>query len=333
MSDALADPLDRLLADLLPPEAQRSYLAGASIQTLREQLGQLGYDDALVAESNGGAGLALSDLREVLVVLGRRLCPLPIGETIVARAMLSQAGIEAPVGTILLLTPAVDGEGQLTAHATPLALAATHALLDIGSRHLLVDLDTALVEPCAPGLSLSADLSWQGAHAAIATIDRPTGPLRPTAAAIRSTYLAGVTAGILDLTADYAGTRRQFGKPIADFQAIQQLLAVLAEEVAAASMAAAIGSNVQGPFVPPLLAAIAKMRTSIAAERVAAISHAIHGAIGISEEYDLQLFTRRLAEERLADGGESFWAERIGRHRMESLEPSSVTFVRESLAG
>ena len=45
---------------------------------------------------------------------------------------------------------------------------------------------------------------------------------------------------------------------------------------------------------PRCACAVAKARTSEAAVTVAAIAHAVHGAIGITEEFDLQLYTRRL---------------------------------------
>ena len=50
-------------------------------------------------------------------------------------------------------------------------------------------------------------------------------------------------------------------------------------------------------------------------------------AIGISEEYDLQLFTRRLYEWRLADGSESYWNRLLGQARLADAV-GSVDWVR-----
>lgn len=74
---------------------------------------------------------------------------------------------------------------------------------------------------------------------------------------------------------------------------------------------------------------IALVRTSgsAAAVQIANIAHAVHGAIGISAEYDLQLFTRRLHLWRLADGSESWWARVLGEIRFDD-GASSVDFVR-----
>jgi alkylation response protein AidB-like acyl-CoA dehydrogenase len=76
--------------------------------------------------------------------------------------------------------------------------------------------------------------------------------------------------------------------------------------------------------------AVAKTVTSQAAVPIATIAHAVHGAIGISEEYDLQLFTRRLHEWRLADGSEAYWSRLLGGARIESDTDTSITFVREA---
>ena len=60
---------------------------------------------------------------------------------------------------------------------------------------------------------------------------------------------------------------------------------------------------------------------------VASIAHALHGAIGITEEYNLQLFTRRLHEWRVAHGSEDYWNPVIGRAALCS-DSSIVDFVR-----
>ena len=328
MNDILAEPLDRLLADRLTPEALRGVLNGSGLEGLRMQIAELGYEDALITEDAGGLGLQLSDLTPMLIALGRRLCPVPLGQTIVARAILSQGGVNAPSGDILLLTP-IQQQERIVAQAVPLALSAKHALLDVGEQLALVDIASAEVRPSAKGFSLAADLEWSRLPVDAVTLRSP-GPLAPTAAALGAAVIAGSIAGALELTAGYAGTRRQFGKAIADFQAIQQQLAVLAEEAAASAMAATIGCDGAGPLADPFAAAVAKMRASRAAASASSIAHGVHGAIGFSEEYDLQLFTRRMAEERIANGGEVYWAEQIGAMRLaDGLEASTVAFVRQ----
>jgi alkylation response protein AidB-like acyl-CoA dehydrogenase len=101
----------------------------------------------------------------------------------------------------------------------------------------------------------------------------------------------------------------------------------MAEQSVSARIAAQIGCA--AGFPPPRSAAmVAKQVAGAAAAQVANIAHAVHGAIGISEEFDLQLFTRRLHEWRLADGSESYWAEQLGDLRLSMSELSSLDAIR-----
>jgi len=132
-------------------------------------------------------------------------------------------------------------------------------------------------------------------------------------ALMRAVSLAGALEKILTLTIDYAKNRVQFGKPIAKFQAIQQQCSVLAGEVAASSAAvqAAIDSLELGNANFEIAAA--KTRVGEAAEIVTAIAHQVHGAIGFTNEYTLQLFTRRAWSWRDEFGNEGEWATWIGK--------------------
>ena len=112
---------------------------------------------------------------------------------------------------------------------------------------------------------------------------------------------------------DYARQRMQFGRKIGQFQAIQQELARCAGESAAAVAAALSAAGVveRGGDVT-LAVASAKIRTADAAREGALIAHQVHGAMGFSQEYVLQRFTRRLWSWRDDFGGETEWAQWLG---------------------
>ena len=124
-----------------------------------------------------------------------------------------------------------------------------------------------------------------------AMVARALGDASPEAqrrigAVVAAAAIAGAGDRILAMTIDYAGQRVQFGKPIARQQAVQQQLAVMAEHVVMARIAAQTGcANGLTPALES--AAIAKHGASRAAVHIAAIAHAVHGAIGISEAHDL----------------------------------------------
>jgi alkylation response protein AidB-like acyl-CoA dehydrogenase len=132
---------------------------------------------------------------------------------------------------------------------------------------------------------------------------------------------------VFEMTLQYCNDRVQFGKTLGKFQAVQHQLSVMAEHVAAASMAAEAAFRTDAAAPSLLAAAMAKSRTSEAAVLVASIAHALHGAIGVAEEYDLQLLTRRLHEWRMAHGSEAHWNVLIGQ-RVLAADSSIADFVR-----
>ena len=139
--------------------------------------------------------------------------------------------------------------------------------------------------------------------------------------------MAGAMAAVVERTASYAKERSQFGRPISGFQAIQQQLSVLAEEAGLAEAAAQLAFAHPLDAVTDEIVAVAKVTAGEAAVSVAAIAHAVHGAIGISHEHDLHLFTSRLHAWRLAYGSAAYWAGRLGQAFL-AREQSPLDFAR-----
>lgn len=135
---------------------------------------------------------------------------------------------------------------------------------------------------------------------------------RALSATLAAGEMAGAMLAIQALTVEYALTRKQFGREIGRFQAVQHQIAVMAEEVLAARMAAQAAFVGAAAQAGERRAAVAKLRCGQAARAVSSIAHAVHGAIGVSEEYALHHLTRRLRELALAHGGEGWWAARLG---------------------
>jgi acyl-CoA dehydrogenase len=157
----------------------------------------------------------------------------------------------------------------------------------------------------------------------------PAADLEAAAAALTAAEIAGLLQGAAELAHAHVTTREQFGRPLAAFQAIQQQMARLAEEVIAARAAASLAFR--GTTFTPMGAAIAKARASEAAAEAQAILHQVHGAIGMTADYDLGLYTRRLQEARLAFGSESHWAARIADERLSNRDGHAVDFLRRQM--
>ena len=124
--------------------------------------------------------------------------------------------------------------------------------------------------------------------------------------------MAGALNAALDLSVQYARERQQFGKPLASFQAIQQQLAVFAEEAAAADMAAASAFRAADRGDAWFEIACAKLRANQAARISVSIAHQVHGAMGFTAEYRLQHLTKRLWAWGSEYGNERTWSDRIG---------------------
>ncbi len=132
-------------------------------------------------------------------------------------------------------------------------------------------------------------------------------------AMVRAAQMAGSLESLLEQSVRYATERKQFGRPIGNFQAIQHNLAILAGHVAAAGSAAEYAFHAADRGAPAFEVAVAKVRAGEAAGIGAGIAHQAHGAIGFTYEHSLHFSTRRLWSWRAEFGSESRWAQRLGR--------------------
>lgn len=124
--------------------------------------------------------------------------------------------------------------------------------------------------------------------------------------------MGGALERCLELSIEHANTRVQFGKPLGKQQAVQQNLAILAEEAAAVAVAAQAAAAARDIGNAAFEIACAKLRANQAAGRGAAIAHQVHGAIGFTQEYPLHHYTRALAFWRSSAGNDAYWAKRVG---------------------
>lgn len=320
MSDFL-DAFEKMLADAAPLSAVRAVEAGDDGAAMWDKVAASGFLDALLPEAAGGAGLTLAEVQPLWMALGRHAVPLPVGETMIARMLLASAaeGVARPEGPIAIAVAGTQEvlivpHGRHAAHLLVEAEGGLHLVPATGGEATGVEGDLAARFSFVPGAAIAP---------------APEGGLRALAALLRAALIAGAAERLTAMTAAYAQERVQFGKPIGRQQALQQQMTVMAEEAVAARLASQLGCAAGWP--PPLAAvATAKSVASRAAAYVAATAHAVHGAIGISAEYDLQLFTRRLHQWRLADGGERYWNGRLGAARLAD-GARAVDYVRTAI--
>ena len=103
----------------------------------------------------------------------------------------------------------------------------------------------------------------------------------------------GLAQSALELAVRYARQREQFGRPIADFQAVQFMIADMAVQVEAARLLTYRAADAYGRGLPYAKeAAMAKLYASETANRVASLGLQIHGAYGYSKEYTIERLFR-----------------------------------------
>lgn len=336
MNNLFTDSVDRLFAQAVTPQVVRAIEAGGSHVALWQELEESGFLDALLPEASDGAGLSLADAFPLFLLAGQYAVPVPFVQTILARAWLNAAGVKAPAGAIAIAAFGVRKDAQaLDADAVPFGHVADWVLAHGEDKCLLLPVRAAESVSATSHGSLSADLRWAQVPADTVTIAPGAMPgidLASLAAASYAPLLAGAANRVLELTLEYANQRVQFGKNIGRFQAVQSQISVMAERTWAARMAAALACRGTGWAPGYLGAAVGKCRCSEAAVHVADIGHAVHGAIGITEEYDLQLYTRRLREWRLAAGTETYWAGQIGARVLQESGHTALSFICTELS-
>ena len=274
-------------------------------------------------------------------LFGEYALPLPLGETIIARQYLHRAQalspqqlpepVPAPIALThcrdAVITP--DGTGHLLsgtlrnvawAPQTNLLVSATVAdepVLILLTRDQLATGSSSGIDIYSnTAAELRAHLRCQRLPVA-ALWQLPTcSNLMTAGALLRTAQMSGAMQSILSRTVNYAQERRQFGRAIGKFQAIQHDLATLAEQVAAthcAALNAARAADTEGGIeAASFEIAAAKLRANMAVTPVSTIAHQVHGAIGFTIEHPLHHFTQRLFAWRSDFGNDRYWATTLG---------------------
>ena len=319
------EAIEDILKDHCKPATVRAIEAGGSCAPLWQALETTGFLELLASEADGGAQLPLGDLFPILCTFGRYAMPAPAAQTIAARALLPSHAIPAGMITFAAAFRREAG-GIISCPLTPYGMIADFVLAREGDALLLLPGTAARRQSTGVHLSQTATLSWPDENG-WTRIPGVGAALPAFAAALYAALISGAMTRVFEMTLEHCNDRVQFGKSLGKFQAVQHQLSVMAEHTAASSIAAEHAFHTDRAVPSLLAAAMAKSRTSEAAALVAGIAHALHGAIGVTEEYDLQLLTRRLHEWRVAHGSEAHWNLLIG-HEMLASDMSLVDFVR-----
>jgi acyl-CoA dehydrogenase len=332
----LFDMAGRLFGDLCDPKDLADAETGRWPDAAWSAVEAAGLPGALIPEDAGGFGASPVEAFSVLRAAGGHALPLPLGETMLAGLVLAKASIAIPSGPVSV--PSADQPalrlkrshgrwalaGKLRHVPWGRHVKTVVAVADFEERPYVVLISTDAMAPdCAanvagePRDSFTVDLALKDAD--VAPSEFSSLDLRSMGAAMRTQQIAGALSTITAMSVRYAQERVQFGRPIGKFQSIQQSLAVLATQTAAANAAADLAAEaVTETGVETLAIGCAKVRCGEAAGFGSAIAHQIHGAFGFTHEHSLHFYTRRLLSWRDEFGNEIEWSTRIGQAVVEA---------------
>jgi acyl-CoA dehydrogenase len=273
-----------------------------------------GWLTAGLPERLGGSGGDLADAAALAGACAAAGHLLPAADAAIVTAhLLEAAGLKSPGGLVLPVPGSLaDGRVRAQAGRVPFARWADSLLVITESRACLVDPAEARITPGQNLAGEPRDAVAIGGADPLAVSGAVAGlgdQLRRAGALARAVQIAAAVQAMLDLSVTYCGQREQFGRPLARFQAVQQLLALLAGEALAAGAAVRRALTLTaGTSWASEPVAVAKVRTGQAATAGAAIAHQLHGAIGVTTEYPLQRHTTSAWSWREEYGTERTWA-------------------------
>jgi alkylation response protein AidB-like acyl-CoA dehydrogenase len=301
-----AEGLRDLLSNECPPSHVREVWesgAGHSPE-LWSHLAGMGVLSMLAPETSGGMGGSFVDAILLFQELGRAAVPGPVLEHMavgVPTLASSSWGPSLIDGTIIS-TVAVE-DSPYVAHAS--------------TARIIVGVDAVIegfTTTDAHGIDGGRRLCRVEGGSSTPCASQVGGVVAFDAMALASAaYLIGLSEKMIEIAAEYARVREQFGKPIGSFQAVKHLMsdALLKVEFAKAptyraAFSASIGADTMVRDI-----SMAKALASEAAYRTSRSTMQVHGGIGYTWEADLQLYMKKAWALMRAYGDATFHRRRV----------------------
>jgi len=122
--------------------------------------------------------------------------------------------------------------------------------------------------------------------------------------------IVGYSQQLLEMTIDYAKERRQFDQPLGSFQVIQHYCSNMLVDIEGLRLSAYQAAwRLSERLSATKEVAVAKAWASEAGERIISLGHQIFGAMGVTNDHDLHLYTRRIKAAQLTFGDADFYHE------------------------
>jgi alkylation response protein AidB-like acyl-CoA dehydrogenase len=350
--EILKDSARRFFAGECPMEEVRRLMETdtAYDEKLWAKLAEQGYTGIIFPEQFGGVGLGKVELILLMEEAGRALLPGPFFSTVPLAGAVINA-VASPEHKKKYLEPICEGKARSTVafleagaswNVVDLKISATGSKLT-GEKLFVSDAAVAnfilvaakdgiyAVDAKAAGMTITpmAGMDMTRKIYAIKFKDTPAEKIGATtnlskALDIATAALVGEMVGgmqrTLDVTVEYAKMRKQFGKPIGMFQAVQHHCADMYLETESSRSAAYYAAWTLEENTPEASVAvsIAKVYASDAGRTVGNRGIQVHGGMGFTWENDVHLFYRRAKASETAFGDSIFHRERIAQQVIDS---------------
>jgi alkylation response protein AidB-like acyl-CoA dehydrogenase len=343
--EALAEAARSLLNGRASSTDVRTYLRSGEPYDAKlwQAMIDQGWLGIALPEESGGLGLGFVELAVLVEELGRHVAPVPFLPSVLALDALHVAGVDTwterllsgeAIGCVAWAGPrsalATDGD-TLTGRPDPVVAGpvADVAVVLTADAVYLADLLSTGRPDREAAMDVTQALGWL-------TFDRTPvtrlgGPevaqrLLERAAVVWCADLLGGASRVLDMTAEYAKQRVQFGQPIGSFQAVKHRCADMVVDVEGmrSSVWYAAWCLSAGDPNGPVAASAAKVWCADAAKRVMASGLQVHGGIGFTWDHDLHLYLKRSQLGQVSFGDATYHRERLAgllRRRVEAGEP------------
>jgi acyl-CoA dehydrogenase len=335
---------DTQLRQLVDDLGQRAYDAGLGHRGIPDQFDaglwrNLEETGLARLTSTPDTGAGPHELAIALYGVARHAGAVPLAETdALAGWLAQQVGIKLPSGplTVALADAEIEGDRVTgTADAVPWARACAAALLAVTTPS---GLRVGVIDVIAGELRKGHNLAGEPRDSLV--FDAPADQLRDVDPALgaelarRGAWSRCVqTIAVLDaaaaLSVQHTRQRIQFGRPLSAFQSVQQSLAGMAGEIERARAAAelAVAAAAEHGFDSPhtdYAVTVAKVAVGRAVGPVTSVAHQLHGAIGVTSEHPLWLFTLRAQSWTGDYGTTTNYARRLGRLVLATEDPWSL---------
>jgi alkylation response protein AidB-like acyl-CoA dehydrogenase len=322
---------------------------------LWKQFAEMGFTGILIDEADGGLGLGHVEAGIVLEEIGRNLAPSPFlttavafvealkgsvarerwfpgiiaGETVAALA-IDEGPRHRPEAIAMRAERSgngfrLSGRKQFVVHGASADLTLVAARTDEGLTLFLVEKDAGGLDVEGVRLadsSIGARMTFENVEvdgdAVVGEVGGGEAVLRRVLDAGRTgaaAELVGVGSASMDMTVDYLKQRKQFGRLIGEFQALQFRAAHLYSELEIARAATLKAQQLLDEGAPEAeaMVSVAKAKAGRASQLAVQEGVQMHGGIGMTDEYDIGLYMKRDRVLNELFGDPNYHADRYAR--------------------